>query len=320
MRSWSGLGNRIANAFSLKTILRSLYLLDFAKRVRSVVWKLQDSWLLRIHPKGSFVRASNRSVVYVDFRNPNYRWYYGSNLFLEQEHLAFLEQLNLKKPGVIVDIGAHWGIFPAMLEADYKRFPSISHVVCIEPDPENIPILRKTISRIKNFKVTIIESAIGESDSTISAYRDGGACLQTYSNRRDDGDLKVSVRKLETILADIGICSDEVTHIKIDIDGFEPSFFFGSRGWLQRVSPFVMAEYWAKGLEKHPRYSIQDYYRLLQEDYYVLACNYPAGTYSVLGEDDFQRLNQLTQQAVANLLLIPKGSMSMDLVKRTFSC
>jgi len=309
----------ITRVFSAKEVLQKLHLLDLARRVRFKLMNVQASWLQLIYPNGKYIQGPNQCSVYADFKNPNFRWYYGKNLFLEQEHTAFTRLFDLKNPSVVVDIGAHWGVFPAMLEAGYHKFPSIKHVICIEPDPENIPILKKTASKIKNFKVTVIESAIGEIDSEVIAHREGGACLQTYNNHNYDSSIKVAIKKIETILSQLDVVPDEVTHIKIDIDGYEPSFFFGSQDWLKNVNPFILTEYWAAGLEKHPNYSTLEYFSVLLNQFYVVKCNYPEGTYSILNIDDLEDLNLQTQTAVVNLLLIPKTTMNIESLKRIFN-
>jgi len=264
------------------------------------------------------MRSVCNSEVFVNFRDENYRWYFRKNRFLEQEHVAFVECAKLRRPRVIVDIGAHWGIFPAMLDADIERFPEVSHVICIEPDPKNIPILRKTVSRITRFKVSIIEAAIGEVDSVVSAFRDGGSCLQTYSERNDAGDLVVPLRRLDSILSDLSVPNEEVTHVKIDIDGYEPSFFYGSREWIRKVKPLILTEYWFKGLAKHPKYHVAEYFLLLQEDHHVVLCNYPDGTYSLLNDSDLEPLNRKTENSVANLLLIPRAIVDVDTLRKNF--
>lgn len=320
LQSWRFYSCPMKSAYSLKTVLHQMRLLELARFARSVFYKLQDNWLQMLNPNGKFVRASNEAVVFVNYKDPNYRWYYGRSLFLEQEYRGFVELLNLGVPNVIVDIGAHWGIFPAMLDANFRKTPSIQRVVCIEPDPYNIKILKNTVSRIKNFEVIVIESAIGDSDSKIQAYRNGGTCLKTYKNDSSSFDLVVRAKKLETVLRETNINPLDITHIKIDVDGSEPSFFFGNRTWLQQFKPLIMAEYWAKGLEKHPRYAFADYWKLLQEDYNVFLCNYPQGTYSILGDNDVQKLHKLTYQSVANLLLIPKGKINIEIVKKILKC
>ena len=280
---------------------------------------VQASWLQLIFPNGKYLQGPNRCTVYVDFKNPNFRWYFDKNLFIEQEHAAFTQLFALKNPSVVVDIGAHWGVLPAMLEADYHKFPSIKHVICIEPDPENIPILKKTVSKIKNFKVTIIESAIGEIDGEVIAHREGGACLQTYNNHSYDSSIKVAINKIETIFSQLDVDQSEVSHIKIDIDGYEPSFFFGSQNWLKNVNPFILSEYWAGGLEKHPNHSTLDYFQFLLNQFYVIKCNYPEATYSILNIGDLEDLNFQTQQAVVNLLLIPKTTMNFESLTKIFN-
>jgi FkbM family methyltransferase len=200
-----------------------------------------------------------------------------------------------------------------MLDADDRFAKKIKRVICIEPDPKNIPQLKKTVSKIKNFPVSIIESAIGDCDSDIPAYRSGGACLQTYTSTQSESDITVPVRTLKTILSSLSIDSEEVSHIKIDIDGYEPAFFIGNAQFLQSSNPLILTEYWSTGLMANKQYPITEYWKVLVKNYFIFLCNYPGGDYTLLEESDFEKINDLTSKSVANLLLIPK-SENVDLI------
>ena len=169
----------------MKIILKRLRLINIARRILSFTFSVRDYFLVFIFPSGRFVRC-NDAEIFVNFKDQNFRWYFGNSLFLKQEYEAFKKLLEIKDPCVVVDIGAHWGIFAAMLDADDRFAKKIKRVICIEPDPKNIPYLKKTVSKIKNFPISIIEAAIGDCDSEISAYRSGGCCLQTYTSTQSD--------------------------------------------------------------------------------------------------------------------------------------
>lgn len=302
MRSRSYVGGRAA----FIRLLKGLGLIALARQMRSALQALENKVLATVYPDGRFIHQNN-AEIFVDFKDPNFRWYLHDNLFLRQEHEAFQKLLELKSPGVIIDIGAHWGIFPAMLDADPRFSGCIKRVICIEPDPKNIPKLQKTVSRVKNFPVTIVEAAIGDRDAHIPVYRDGGCCLHTYAS--DDNSTSeniVVVLTLESILSNLDIGHNEITHIKIDIDGYEPAFFLGNKKILKEVSPLVLSEYWTKGLLRNKEYSIHDYWSFLSDEYCVYRCNYPEGDYTHLAFDDFKKLNENTISGIANLLLLPK--------------
>jgi FkbM family methyltransferase len=290
----------------IKKILNYLKLINIARKIRAIYFLIRDYFLVLLFPSGRFVR-SNGAEIFVNFKDSNFHWYYEKNLFLSQEHEAFVKLLESKEPCVIVDIGAHWGIFAAMLDADYRFSNKIKRVICIEPDPKNIPQLKKTVSKIKNFPVSIIEAAIGDCDSEIPAYRSGGSCLQTYSSIESKSDLMVPVRTLNKILSDLSIDFGDVTHIKIDIDGYEPAFFIGNSSFFQFSSPLILTEYWSKGLRSNNQYSINEYWEFLIKNYFVVFCNYPSGDYKLLEKSDFNKINTVTSTSVANLLLIPKS-------------
>ena len=290
----------------MKIILKRLRLINIARRILSFTFSVRDYFLVFIFPSGRFVRC-NDAEIFVNFKDQNFRWYFGNSLFLKQEYEAFKKLLEIKDPCVVVDIGAHWGIFAAMLDADDRFAKKIKRVICIEPDPKNIPYLKKTVSKIKNFPISIIEAAIGDCDSEIPAYRSGGSCLQTYTSTQSESDITVPVRTLKTILSDLSIVHEEVSHIKIDIDGYEPTFFIGNASFLQLACPLILTEYWAKGLLNNKQYSLSEYWEALINEYFIFHCNYPAGDYTLLFESDFKKINGVTSTSVANLLLIPKS-------------
>lgn len=288
-------------------LLKGLRLIDIARQIRSLWHAIEHKILLLMFPTGCFIRQ-NGAKLFVDFKDPNFSWYFRDNLFLKQEHEAFVRLLELQSPSTIVDIGAHWGIFPAMLDADPRFASKIKRVICIEPDVRNIATLKKTISKIKNFPVIIVNAAIGDCDSKISAYRDGGACMHTYPASVDSvSDGIVVVKTLATILLDNDITHKEVTHIKIDIDGYEPAFFLGNAALLEEMQPLVLSEYWAKGLLLNINYPVENYWSFLNDKYFIYRCNYPVGDYSLIGNDDFEELNSSTRSSVVNLLLLPKN-------------
>jgi FkbM family methyltransferase len=242
----------------------------------------------------------------VDFSDPNYQWYWGESQFLRQEHSAFKLLCQIKTPNIIIDVGAHWGIFPAMVNADMDLQRHVKHIVCVEPDPKNLPLLRQTIKRISSFDVTIVDAAIGDTDSLVIANRNNGSCLQTYGLAMEQRAslIEVPMKKIETIITSINLDSANITHMKIDIDGFEPNFFFGARDWLSVVKPLILCEYWPGGLLKNLRHNRDDYNKLLSEDYWIALCKYPEQTFCVIDADDWWWLND--RPGVCNLLLVPK--------------
>ena len=102
---------------SFKETFRKSYLFSFLKFCRDCFLNFKAYFLKKVFPKGKFIRKNN-CKIYVDFNDNNSIWYYDHNKFLIQEHEAFKTLTKQKQPNVILDIGAHQGIFPAMLDHD----------------------------------------------------------------------------------------------------------------------------------------------------------------------------------------------------------
>ena len=280
---------------------------NFLRLFKKLFVNLLGYFLNSIYPKGKFI-INNNCKIYVDFNDTNFFWYYKKNKFQIQEHKSFISLMQKKEPSVILDIGAHWGIFPAMLDHDKKIASKINKVICIEPDTKNHFCLKKTASEIKNFEIQICECAIGSFNGEILSTTRNGCCLQTYDTRIDDKKSKiVKVKNIKTLLEDLKISPETVTHIKVDIDGFESTFFLGNKDFLLKYKPYIMTEYWYAGLSRNKDYDIKDYWEFLNQNYEIYLCNFPKGNHIKLNHNDFEKINSLTKNKICNLLLYPNN-------------
>lgn len=280
-----------------------LGLLGLARYARHLLVTIRSKVLRRIYPHGKYVTC-NKCQIYVNFHDNNYLWYYGKNEFLLQEHAAFNELLKEKKPNVVLDIGAHWGVFPAQLASDESNF-CIKQVVCIEPDPRSIPILEKTIKLINAFKVDIVPFAISDRLGRINIYTGGGSCAQTYRTDTSEKIGEVNTAPINEILRNLQIKGENVTHIKLDIDGFEPAFFFGAKDFLLANRPLLLIEFWAKGM-KAAGFNLVDYWDMLQSMYNISEIVYPDNHYLPLSKEHLGYLEQKTDSGIVNLILTPR--------------
>ena len=288
-----------------KYILTKIGLLSTALRFKNIYIQTRTVFLRFKYPKGKLIRC-NGGEIFVDFHDANYLWYYGNSEFLRLEHIAFKSLLAKRSPRIIIDIGAHWGIFPSQLNADNSPLCSaIERVICIEADPTNILNLTKTVDTITKFKVEVAPFAISDSESTISLYKGGGTCLQTYERPASKYVCDVKAAPLQVILARYSIMDEKVTHIKLDIDGYEPAFFYGASEFLKRHKPLLLIEFWANGLIA-AGFNLEKYWEYLNRNYYITETVYPGATYLNLTEEDLPYLVDKTLKGITNLLLIPR--------------
>lgn len=215
-----------AMKFATKKLLATIGILRYLRIVKRYLRILRTTWLRNRFPNGGFSNC-NGAKVFVNYYDDNYAWYDGNSDYLKHEIAAFKTLFKYRAPRNIIDIGAHWGFYPAILEYENTIKPlGIESVVCIEPDSKNILNLKKTVSQISAFKVVIVEKAISDSDCEVPLYvGDDQTCPHLHRTESDISIGLVMSKTLPSILEEIGMSDHEITHIKVDIDGFEPALF-----------------------------------------------------------------------------------------------
>jgi FkbM family methyltransferase len=132
---------------------------------------------------------------------------------------------------VFVDCGAFNGdTVEAFIRAWDNRFKS---VYALEPDPASCAKLETFVKALPNSvarRVTILPIAVGEDSGTARFHADGtmGAAVS------DDGEIVVACRTLDETFE-----REDVTYIKMDIEGQEPAALRGARQLLARCRPVL---------------------------------------------------------------------------------
>ncbi len=255
------------------------------------------------HPNGAFLTC-NGAKVFCDFSSENYCWYDGDSEYLAYELEVFTSLFREKAPGVILDVGAHWGFYAAFLETT-PHARSIAKLISVEADPANCRMLERTLAQIRHFPVVQVNGAISDKDGQTTLYSGGGSCRQTYQS-----ESAVSVGTVPAIsldrLAETHIANGEsLTHVKLDIDGHEPAFFRGGKETLKKFRPLVMMEFWAKGL-KASGVDLDAYWDMLQEDYHVKEACFTSHRLNPLERKDLPYLIDKTMAGITDLVLFPK--------------
>jgi len=182
-------------------------------------------------PLGLKLRAYKRDAV-------------GRGLYRRKVHEPQLTQLLLDRfsnyPGKnFIDVGANIGYFSCLLA---KLAGPAGHVLAIEPEPQNLALLRENIAINEITNVTVHPCAVGE--------KTGGALLGLYkpSNRGRHSILEkdarsrieVPVRTLDDIVRSSGRNAVTWSAVKIDVEGYEAFVIEGARETLPRVKSLVM--------------------------------------------------------------------------------
>ncbi len=139
----------------------------------------------------------------------------------------------------IVEIGANIGT-----QALYFCLSGrAARVLAIEPDPRNLPLLRRNIDENgMATRIKVVDCAIGIAERKGLLYRSAGNYGASSLFPREGGldSVPVAIRPLSDVLAENGIAEDTVDLIWMDIEGAEPEACASIGGLLQRQVPMVM--------------------------------------------------------------------------------
>lgn len=126
----------------------------------------------------------------------------------------------LVNPGdTFVDVGANKGDF-ALLAA--RIVGQNGKVVCIEPEPNNVSWIRRSVDLNGYKNVQLCNLALSDHDGEALLYlgkKSGFHTLLRGARDSDQGSLKVKVRKLDNLLPELSVPS--VNALKIDVEGAE---------------------------------------------------------------------------------------------------
>ena len=277
--------------------------------LKQVYRTTRNSYLRRRYPAGAFM-ICNGAQVFCDFSSPNYSWYEGDSEYLDFELKMFVSLFALRMPNVILDVGAHWGFYSAWLK-NSSFSGEISKIVSIEADPSNYGILSRTLGKVDNITVVQVNTAISDKDGYIDLYSGNGTCKQTYYSPGADSVCQVQAISLDNLMRKLLKNEDVVTHVKLDIDGYEPAFFLGGNDTLKRFRPIIMTEFWAKGL-KESGFDLKNYWDMLQANYYVSEACFPNLQLKKMRHKDLPYLIGKTMNGITNLVLVPKVDLGKE--------
>lgn len=141
---------------------------------------------------------------------------------------------------VVVDIGANLGLYTLIASKTTRM------VVAYEPEQQNATLLERTIRANGRTHVTLIRSALGDSDGTGALFlhpaNKGKHSFVPTDPPEDEGDrLLVPITTLDRSLPAIGI--EHVDVVKIDVEGWEAHVIRGMRETITRNLPFLFFEY-----------------------------------------------------------------------------
>ncbi len=182
--------------------------------------RVTSDWIVRVHPRTA-------STFRITANDPEFR----------DELFGFLAQC---RPGmVLLDVGSHYGMFT--LAALHAGGPT-ARVWAVEPSRVCQRLLRLNArSNGVGDRVTIVAKAIGAVDGDLPMLTTGAGgydFLVAADETRPDST-RVAMTTLPSLAAKISV---PITHLKIDIEGFESEAIAGGLDYLQKNRPALFLE------------------------------------------------------------------------------
>jgi FkbM family methyltransferase len=132
-------------------------------------------------------------------------------------------------PPVIVDLGANTGLAARWIHAHRPG----GRVVCVEPEPGNVAVLRHNLAAIP--RAVVLPACVGGHERLVRLTTTNGEFAFSMVDG-DGGD--VPVVTMERVLAEVG--PGPVDILKCDIEGAERELFEDCRSWIGRVRVAVV--------------------------------------------------------------------------------
>jgi FkbM family methyltransferase len=158
---------------------------------------------------------------------------YSGDMFVFQEVLGAkcyrISQL-CDTDGVIVDLGANIGLASLYLADLYNP----KRVICLEPNPKNLPILRHNLSGLGQ-RATVVHGAISDLTGVVSFDSSAATWGGTMA---ESGDLIPSFSMSDFVRE--YVYPERIRLLKIDIEGAELQLFAGDLAWLKLVDTIII--------------------------------------------------------------------------------
>jgi FkbM family methyltransferase len=174
--------------------------------------------------------------------------YIGRKVFrkghFEREHvdrlIAILRERGLtRKDSSLLEIGGNIGTQTVY----FALSGAYAHIVSIEPDPRNFPLLQTNI-RQNNLEqtVTLVNCAAGDIDGQIDFFMNANNHGKSSAIRQSANDKKISVpvKPVTEILADLAIDPAAIGLVWMDIEGYEPVACRSMAPLMSRRVPLYM--------------------------------------------------------------------------------
>jgi len=145
----------------------------------------------------------------------------------------------IRSGDTVIDVGANRGMFALTAS---KLVGESGQVICFEPNPKCVSLLRQEIASNNIHNITIHPFALGSRNEelmlSIPLYNSGQG---TFSHNLYDKESTQQVRS-QVKIGDEILKLEQLSFIKIDVEGFEPNVIKGLVSTIERHQPIIITE------------------------------------------------------------------------------
>lgn len=192
---------------------------------------LRNTITIKNLPLGLQLRAYKRDAV-------------GRGLYRRKMHEPILTNLLLTRfanPAErnFIDVGANIGYFTCLMS---QLAGPAGKVLAVEPEPQNLVLLRENIAINKLTNVEVHPCALGASEGTalLGLYKPSNRGRHSIVDAAAKPQIRVPVRTLDDLARDSGTGGKSWSLVKIDVEGYEAFVLDGAKETLPRIETLVM--------------------------------------------------------------------------------
>ena len=153
---------------------------------------------------------------------------------LVYEHVFIAEEYRLaltSPPHVIVDAGAHIGCATVYFA---HRYPD-ARIIAVEPDAENLRILRRNVCRLRN--IVVLDGAVWSRSAWLEIANPKVASW-AFQMREAESGRGIPGVSMPDLMERFGLARIDL--LKLDVEGAEREIFRGAGSWIDRIRCIVI--------------------------------------------------------------------------------
>ncbi len=153
----------------------------------------------------------------------------------------------------VLDVGANIGLYSLHLS---RAVGAEGRVIAVEPDPDNVAILRENLETNGCRNVTVVDCAFGNDSGRVDLWQceHNRGALSLADITGSGRSIKVEMRRGGEVLADLGM---RPTVAKIDVEGAEPLVLAGL-GYWPAILLFEFVPSFIEALGQDPKAFLQE--------------------------------------------------------------